>query len=179
MADTFVALLRGINVGRNKRVAMADLRTLIEGLGYGDVRTLLNSGNVVFTAPKSASKDAGAKIEKAMVTKLGVSSKITILDVSTLADAITKHPFGKVADNPSLLLVAVLASPTDRSILAPLAKQKWSPEALAVGDRVAWLWCPNGQAQSPLAIAAWKALGDRVTARNMATMLKLQAMVEG
>src|SRR5262245_20039344 len=107
MPDTFIALLRGINVGKAKRVAMADLRKLIEGLGYGDVRTLLNSGNVVFTGPRSAEKDAAAKIEKAMTAKLGVSSKVTVIDASELADAID-HPLGKVAKEPRLLLVAVL-----------------------------------------------------------------------
>ena len=178
MPDTFIALLRGINVGTAKRVAMADLKKLVEGLGYGNVRTLLNSGNVVFTGPNSAGKDAGAKIEKAIATRLGVTSRVTVIDAATVHDAIG-HPLGKVAKEPRRLLVAVLASAADRSLLAPLAKQKWTPEALAIGDRVAWLWVPNGQIESPLAIATWKALGDRVTARNLATMLKLQAMVEG
>jgi uncharacterized protein (DUF1697 family) len=176
MPDTFIALLRGINVGKAKRVAMADLRTLVEGLGYGSVRTLLNSGNVVFTAPKSAAKDAGPKIEKAIATKLGVTSRVTVIDATTLAAAIVSNPLSKVAKEPRLLLVAVFASAADRSLMAPLTKQKWAPEALAVGDRVAYLWVPNGQIESPLAIATWKALGDRVTARNMATMLKLKAL---
>lgn len=175
---TYVALLRGINVGKAKRIAMADLKKLVEGLGYGNVRTLLNSGNVVFTAPNSAAKDAGAKIEKAIASKLGVTSRVTVIDAATVRDAIG-HPLGKAANEPRRLLVAVLASASDRSLLAPLTKQKWAPEALAVGDRVAWLWCPNGQIESPLAVATWKALGDRVTARNLATMLKLQAMVDG
>jgi uncharacterized protein (DUF1697 family) len=179
MADTFVALLRGINVGKAKRVAMADLRKLIEGLGYGDVRTLLNSGNVVFTGPKSAAKDAGAKIENAIASKLGVTSRVTVIDASELAVAMDENPLGKLAHEPRLLLVAVLAKPADRALLAPLAKQKWSPEALAIGTRVAYIWCPNGQIDSPVAKAVWKALGDRVTARNLATMLKLQAIVEG
>jgi len=178
MADTFIALLRGINVGKAKRVAMADLRKLVESLGYRDVRTLLNSGNVVFTAPKSAGRDAAAKIEKAIATKLGVTSRVTVIDATELAAAIERNPLSKLAKEPRRLLVAVLASPADRSLIAPLTKQKWAPEALAVGDRVAWLWVPNGQIESPLAVAVWKALGDRVTARNLATMLKLHAMVE-
>jgi len=177
---TFIALLRGINVGKAKRVAMADLRALVEGLGYGEVRTLLNSGNLVFTAPKSAGKDAGAKIENAMSAKLVVSSKITLLDATELAAIMAENPFAKQSSaEPNRLLAGVLARPADRALLTPLAKQKWTPDALAVGARVAWLWCPNGQIDSPLAIATWKALGDRVTARNMATMLKLQALARG
>ncbi len=114
-----------------------------------------------------------------MTAKLGVSSKVTVIDTTTLAAAIERNPLSKVAKEPRLLLVAVLASAPDRSLLDPLTKQKWTPEALAVGDRVAWLWVPNGQIESPLAIATWKALGDRVTARNMATMMKLQALTKG
>ena len=60
MTDRRVALLRGINVGRAKRISMGDLRALFTGLGYGDVRTLLNSGNVVFTV---ARKNAGDQAE--------------------------------------------------------------------------------------------------------------------
>src|SRR5262245_8002074 len=79
VAGMQVALLRGINVGTAKRVAMADLRALVEGLGYGDVRTLLNSGNVVFSVPRTAKGDPAARIEKALAAKLGVSSRILVL----------------------------------------------------------------------------------------------------
>ena len=72
MAATHVALLRGINVGRAKRVAMADLRSLVERLGYTDVRTLLNSGNVVFTSTSARSGGAEARIEAAIAARLGV-----------------------------------------------------------------------------------------------------------
>jgi len=65
MPATHVALIRGINVGKAKRVAMADLRALLEKLGYGDVRTLLNSGNIVYTVPAKLRGDSAARIQKA------------------------------------------------------------------------------------------------------------------
>src|SRR5436190_7614221 len=99
MAGRQVALLRGINVGRAKRVAMADLRALIEGLGYGDVRTLLNSGNVVFTAPRAAPDNAAARIEKALATDLGVSARVTVLTAQELAEAVAANPLLEVADD--------------------------------------------------------------------------------
>src|ERR1700704_4724623 len=74
VADRRVALLRGVNVGKAKRVAMADLRKLVEGLGYGDVRTLLNSGNVLFTVPAGMTGDAAARIENAIGARLGVAT---------------------------------------------------------------------------------------------------------
>jgi uncharacterized protein (DUF1697 family) len=177
MSATHVALLRGINVGKAKRVAMADLRKLVEGLGHRDVRTLLNSGNVVFTAPAAAS-DPGPAIERAIEKKLGVSSRVIVLTARELRDVMRGNPLLEVARDHTRLMTAVLATPADRKRLEPLLKTKWTPEALALGKRVAYVWCPTSILESPLFKAATRALGDAVTSRNWATMLKLQALVE-
>src|ERR1700687_2414112 len=137
VASRQVALIRGINVGRAKRVAMADLRALVENLGYGDVRTLLNSGNVVFTTPRAAPGDAAARIEKALATVLGVSARVTVVTAAELAAAITDNPLCEVADDPSRLMVAVLRNPADRRKLAPLTKQDWGAEVVALCTGVA------------------------------------------
>jgi uncharacterized protein (DUF1697 family) len=179
VAGTHVALIRGINVGRAKRIAMADLRALVEDLGYRDVRTLLNSGNVVFTTPRAVRGDAATRIEKAMTTRLGVSARVTVLTSAELASVVARNPLGKVARDPSRTLVAVLRDPKDRSRLAPLARQDWAPEALAIGARVAYLWCPKGSLDGPLWTAVGRALGDAVTTRNWATMSRLEALVTG
>jgi uncharacterized protein (DUF1697 family) len=171
---THVALIRGINVGTAKRVAMADLRKLVEELGYRDVRTVLNSGNVVFAGP--ARGDPAARIEKTLVDRLGVAARVTVLTAAEMAAVVAKNPLLEIADNPSRLLVAVLRDPADRKKLQPLTKQDWSPEALAVGQRVAYLWCADGILASKLAEAVNRALGDGVTARNWATVQKLHAL---
>jgi uncharacterized protein (DUF1697 family) len=173
-----VALIRGINVGKAKRVSMADLKALVEELGYLDVRTLLNSGNVVFTAPVSVKGDAAAKIKKAMAERTGVSAHVIVLEAEEVTAAVASDPLKKSAVNPSLLLVAVTDRPADRAKLEPLAKQRWAPEALAFGKRVAYLWCPEGIHASPLALSVWRAAGDGVTARNWATMTKLKALLD-
>ena len=179
MATARVALLRGINVGKAKRIAMADLKTLVERLGYGDVRTLLNSGNVVFTAPGGKTADDAAKIEKAIEAKLGLTSKVTVLTGKEVADAVKENPLAKVATNPSLLLVFVPRDAKSLATLKPLVAQRWAPEALALGTRVAYVWCPNGSIDSRVAAAVNKTLGDAVTARNIATMSKLAALAGG
>ncbi len=155
---------------------MADLRALVEGLGYGDVRTLLNSGNVVFTVRGASRASAAPRIEKAMAAELGVSARVTVITAAELATAIDENPLLGVAHDPSRLLVSVLGKPADRARLAALAKQKWAPDALAVGSRVAYLWCAEGILASPLALAVGRALGDGATSRNWATMLKLKAL---
>ena len=176
MAGRLVALLRGINVGRAKCVAMADLRAAVEGLGYRDVRTLLNSGNVVFTAPRTAPDAAASRIEKALATGLGVSSRVTVFTAAEVDAAVAECPLLEVADDPSRLLVAFLRDPADRPKVEPLLQQDWAPEALAVGTRVAYLWCPEGVLASRLAETVGRALGDAVTTRNWATVRKLRAL---
>jgi len=179
MATRQIALLRGINVGRAKRVAMADLRVLFEGLGYREVSTLLNSGNVVFTASgKSAVAATAVRIEKALVEKLGVASRVFVLDAADLATMVAENPHGKIAHDPSRFLLAVTATASDHAKLALLEKQVWKPDALAVGKRVAYLWCADGLIESKLAQAVNRTLGEAVTTRNWATMNKLLALAQ-
>jgi uncharacterized protein (DUF1697 family) len=176
VAGTHVALIRGINVGRAKRVAMADLRKVVESLGYSDVRTLLNSGNVVFTAPDEAADEVATRIERALAAELGVAARVMVLTAAELAEALAENPLEEVATDPSRLLLAVLRSSAERAKLEPLASQDWRPEALALGRRVAYVWCANGISVSALMEAVGRALGDAVTARNWSTARKLSAL---
>ena len=84
-----------------------------------------------------------------------------------------------MADDPSRLQVVVLAELASRTQLKPLLKEHWSPEALALGVRVAYLWCPRGVIDSPLMAAVSRVLGDAGTARNMATLIKIHALMDG
>lgn len=176
MSATQIALIRGINVGRAKRVGMADLRALVTDLGYGDVRTLLNSGNVIFTNPEGTPDDAAARIEEALTARLGVSARVIVITAGELAEVVAGNPLVGVADDPSRLLVAVLSDPADRRKLEPLMEREWAEESLALGARAAYLWCPDGILASRLAEAVGRALGDGVTTRNWATVLKLHAL---
>jgi uncharacterized protein (DUF1697 family) len=174
-AATHVALLRGINVGRAKRVGMAELRALVEKLGYGEVRTLLNSGNVVFAA-RGRAGDHAARLEAAIASAFGFSSRVTVLTVDELAEAVAGNTVLRQAQDASRLLVVFLTNPGDRARLAPLAKQDWAPEALGLGKRVAYLWCAKGILDSALLEAVGRALGAAQTARNWTTVTKLLAL---
>ena len=179
MAGTHVAFLRGINVGRAKRVAMADLRSIVEDLGYGDVRTLRSSGNVVFTARGAgAGAGASARIEEALSARCGVLARVTVVTAAELAAAAAGNPLLEVGTDHSRLFVAFLSRPADRTRLTPLAEQDWAPEALALGGRVAYLWCPLGVIASRLSEAVSHLLGDAVTTRNWATVTKLLGLIE-
>jgi uncharacterized protein (DUF1697 family) len=177
MPRRHVALLRGINVGRAKRIAMADLRIVVAGLGYLDVRTLLNSGNVVFSVPDRSRGDPAARIQHAISAHLGVSSKVTVLTGAELETIVAGNPLAKSATDPSRLLLTVLTNPSDGARLTPLTQQDWSPEVLALGARVAYQWCPDGMLESRLVQAVGRIVGDGATTRNWATMTKLHALV--
>ena len=174
----YVALLRGINVGRAKRIAMADLRALVGSLGFSDVRTLLNSGNVVFSGrPSRAERVAGA-IEDALVERLGIASRVTVLDAGALAEVVDENPLREGIASPSRFLVAFLRDPASaRPKLAPLERMDWRGDAFALGTRAAYLWCAGGILESALTEAVARAVGDEVTTRNWATVTKLQALL--
>jgi uncharacterized protein (DUF1697 family) len=173
-----VALLRGVNLGGNKKVPMADLRRLVEDLGFTDVRTLLNSGNVVFTARSNAVRGAAARIQQAVLDELGVSSKVTVLTAAEVAEILDENPLAGLCDNPSRMLIAVFAEEEARGKAEALARQAWKPEVMAVGRRAAYLWCVNGIAAGQLGFAVDKALKTGVTARNLGTMTKLRGLAE-
>jgi uncharacterized protein (DUF1697 family) len=180
MTARYVALIRGVNnIGAARRVAMADLRFLFEGLGFRNVRTLLNSGNVIFSAPNKGRGDVLARIEKGLASKLGLTSPVTVLSGEEVAAAVRNNPFSDVSTNPSHLLVVVPRRRSDQGRLRPLLKERWAPEALALGSRVAYLWCANGVAKSRLWAAVDRALERSGTARNMATFTKVMALFEG
>ncbi len=99
---------------------MSDVRALVEELGYRDVRTLLNSGNVVFTVPASDRKGPAARIEKAITARLGSSARVTVLIAAELADVIVGDPFGNAADKEELLSMLQKRREADRKMLAEM-----------------------------------------------------------
>ena len=174
-SQRYIALLRGVNVGRAKRIAMADLRKLVEGLGYTGVRSLLNSGNVIFDASVPAALAAQA-IEEAMVLRLGVGARVFVLERQEFAEIVDDNPLVDLADDHARLFAFLLSGDAEREVASVLCGQDWQPEALAVGRRAAYVWCPAGVLDSAAAAALGKQLGDGTTSRNWRTITKLQGL---
>ena len=118
------------------------------------------------------------RIETGLKEKLGVTCRVVVLSAEEVADVIVENPLLSKADDPSRLIVAVLVDPSDREKLITLQKQEWGRDALGVGRRAAYLWCADGVIASALNAAVNKTLGDGVTSRNWATMVKLQEMLQ-
>ena len=171
----FVALFRGINVGKAKRIAMADLRALLEKMGCVDVRTLLNSGNAVFTARGTAAGVA-QRIRDEVAGKLGVDALVIVktrADIARIVAGIEITGF----DDESRLLVVVANQSRDITRLETLARRPWGDERIQVTRHAAYLWCANGILESSLVPALHAELGARGTTRNWATLKKIHALM--
>lgn len=171
-----IALLRGINVGRAKRIAMADLRQLVGELGCTEVRTLLNSGNVVFQPPPRGRARIATRIQDAIVLKLGVAARVIVLGSDELDRIVAANPLLAVATDHARLMVFFFSDPAAPALLAPLAATDWGLEVFSVGAQAAYLWCPAGVLDSKAMMAIGKLIGDGLTSRNWNTICKLQAL---
>ena len=167
----YVALLRGINVGTAKRLGMADLRAVFERLGFTNVRTLLQSGNVVFD---SARAPVASAIETA-IASTGVSARVLVLSASAFRTIVDANPLREVSvDHSKAVVTFVEAMPAsvDRPAAADL-----EPELLEIGKDALYQWLPDGTLATKIKPAFYKPLG-LYTARNLRTVDKLVAMLD-
>jgi len=141
-ASRYVALVRGINLGRAKRVSMGDLRELMAELGHREVRTLLNSGNVVFSAGKTRPEAIARRVEDGLLERLSLSARVQVLTAEAFRAVVAGNRLAEAATNPTRLLAAFCDDADRFATLRPLASQDWAPEALALGPMAAYLWCP-------------------------------------
>ena len=168
---TYVALLRGINLGSKKRVAMADLRALVEGLGAEDVTTYVQSGNVVFKSADGAEKLTRA-IERRISRDLGLSVTVVVLTRPQLTKVLRGNPFAK--KEQAKLHVTFLAEKPARAKVSKLDPELGTPDEFRVVGQQVYLHCPNGYGKSKLTNAYFeKQLGVAATTRNWKTVTKL------
>ncbi|UFS60942.1 DUF1697 domain-containing protein [Subtercola endophyticus] len=178
-----VALARGINVGTSHQVTMDDLRGVFENLGYTGVRTLLRSGNVVFSAAAPIGPAEVTAIEAEFERVAGFTAGFVVLSGREFLEITNENPLLDIAVNPAQSLVAYVPPTADaRSALAaeelePPDPEWLAPEVMAVGKRAVYLWCPNGVSKSKVPAAFWKRVGPVYTARNLNTTSKLSEMV--
>jgi uncharacterized protein (DUF1697 family) len=174
---TYVALLRGINVGGRKRVPMQTLRDLLTGMGCEDVRTHLNSGNAVFSHPDGGAEALAAELEQAIARELGLSVSCLVRSGRDIRRVVDGNPFiGRDVD-PSRFLVTFLAGPADPAAVADLDPAAYAPEEFVLGAWELYLHCANGIRDSKLAkVLTERRLGTVGTARNWNTVTKLADM---
>ncbi|HEY5194293.1 MAG TPA: DUF1697 domain-containing protein [Solirubrobacteraceae bacterium] len=173
-----IALLRGINVGPHKRIAMADLRGLLAELGYGDARTLVQSGNIVLTADVPPDRLA-RELEGEIAGRLGVQTSVVVRTHEELAAVVALDPLRDVADQHKLYQVSFLSAEPDRMTMQGVAAVDVAPERFVHAGREIYAWHPAGIQRSRLAsLLTDKHLGVTATARNWNTVVKLLELAD-
>jgi uncharacterized protein (DUF1697 family) len=173
-----VAFLRGINLGARRRVSMVELRELLTDLGYGDVRTHLQSGNVVLDSEEPPGRLA-RKLEERIRETLEIDVEVVVRTRDELAGVIERDPFGELADDPKRYQVSFLSAEPDPQVTRDLAAANVAPERLSVSGREIYAWHPNGLQRSRLAgLLTDRRLGVTATARNWNTITKLLTVAD-
>lgn len=170
-----VGLLRGINVGGHNKIGMAGLRGLLGELGFENVRTHLQSGNIVFTVDTS-SEESARTIEAGIADRFASVVPVLVRTRDELARVIDENPLRDVATDPAKLLVMFLAGQPYRQQIAAVDTHS---EVFALGRREIYLWCPDGVRATKLSQAFWeKQLGLTATGRNWNTVTKLLSLAD-
>ncbi len=173
-----IALLRGINLGRNKRLAMADLRHLMHGLGYEEARTLLQSGNVVFTASEAPGA-AVRRIEEGLARDAGLDVRVLVRTRDELARVVALDPLREEVSDPRRYLVVFLSEGPDRRALREIDPAEFEPDRFHAAGAEIYVWHPDGIQNAKLTHAFWeRRLGVAATARNWNTVEKLLALAD-
>jgi len=171
-----VLLLRGINVGRAKRIGMADLRELLTEAGYGDVRTHLQSGNVVLSCDQPAASVA-RDVHDRIKERFGFDVAVIARTAAELTAVVEAAPLADVATDPARHMVAFLSAEPDAAAVRELEATDFAAEQIVAAERELYLWCPDGLQNSALVKALTaERLGVEVTVRNWNTVVKVLKM---
>ncbi|WP_413759409.1 DUF1697 domain-containing protein [Streptomyces sp. MMBL 11-3] len=178
----YAALLRGINVGGSRKVPMAGLRTLLQGLGYADVGTYLQSGNAVFSSDRGDEDALAAEVSAALAEHFGFTVDVLVRDHAYLRAVLDACPFPAAELEAKQLHATYFSAPVGPDRFASVDGAAFLPEEFRLGDRVLYLYAPEGLGRSKLAeVLARPRLtkGVVATTRNWNTVVKLAELTEG
>ena len=173
---TYIALLRGINVGGRNILPMKDLVGTLEGMGFEKIKTYIQSGNVVFQSKKKPSIKIAGKISSKILESHGFEPKVLLLEIAELQDAIKNNPF-ETKDGKALHFFFLDSFPKDPD-LERLMAVKSKSEEFNLNKNIFYLYAPDGSGRSKLAAKVEQSMGVPVTARNLNTVIKLMAMAK-
>ncbi len=174
----YAALLRAVNLGPHGKISMPDLRALVTGLGYRDVRTVANSGNVVFSGDEKRAAELESELEQALAGKLDLRTDVMVRDVDGLAELVAANPFPEAAErDPGHLLVMFLKAAPEPAAVEALRGAIAGREAVQAEGPHLYVTYPDGIGRSKLTNQVIESkLGTRGTGRNWNTVLKLRAL---
>lgn len=174
--QTWIALLRGINVGGKNKVPMAALRTLFENQGCSEVKTYIQSGNVVFHSAATDAVAIAAGLVEAIEAQFGFRVPVMVLCGSDLKKALDANPFPEAEAEAKSLHLFFLSNTPEQPDMEGLARWKIQSESYELKGRVFYLHTPDGFGRSKLASRIEKLLGVRITARNWRSASEILAL---
>ena len=171
----YISILRGINVGAAKKILMADLKTLYETLGFTNVRTYIQSGNVAFTTDSTA--DLTVLIQTAIATKYSFTVPVIVLTDAELTAIVQNNPFIALTEDFTKLHVTFLGTLPNKIVLAKLKIISFAPDAFQIINRAVYLHCPIDYGHTKLSNSFFeKQLKVTATTRNWKTVLALMEL---
>jgi uncharacterized protein (DUF1697 family) len=175
----YIVLLRGVNLGARNRIAMPELRESLVGLGYDDVRTHLQSGNVLLSSDASPERVA-RDCERLIADRFSLDVPVVVRTRDELAAVVRRDPLGDVAVDAKRYQVSFLGAELDPGVVPKLSAATVAPEQFVVIGREIYAWHPDGIGRSRLAVLlSGRGLGVTATARNWVTVTNLLAMADG
>lgn len=175
-AETWVALLRGINVGGAGRLPMKELVPVLRGLGLADVKTYLQSGNVVFRWPNGERDVLAARIGHEIRRRFGFEPTVLLKTLDELQAVVDANPFPEAEEAPATLHVYFLEVEPVEPDLEGLDSNRRDTERFVLGGRVFYLHAPEGIGRSKLAARMEKLLGAPATGRNWRSLVRILAL---
>lgn len=173
-----ILLLRGINLGARNRIAMPALRDALTGEGFDDVRTYLQSGNVVVSSSAKATEVA-RKVERRIEREFGLDIAVVTRTRGQLAKVVERNPLSKVAKDPKRYQVSFLAAKPSQEVRRRIEEAAAPKERVVIDGREVYAWHPETVARSRLwALLAGQKLGVTATARNWTTVTKLLELAD-
>jgi len=168
----YLALLRGVNLAGKNKVSMAELRGLVESLGYSEVTTFIQSGNVIFRSGEPVTSD---RLEAAIHSKFGIAVTVVLRTPSELRRTVAANPFSQ--DELSKLHVGFMARKPSPSVVVSLDAERFRPEQFVVRGTELYLYLPNGMGHTKLPAYLERQLKVLTTIRNWNTVTKLAELL--
>ena len=176
--QTWIALLRGVNVGGKNILPMADLRRVLDQAGFLNVRTYIQSGNCVFGSPLTHRQDVSMGVADAIEGEFGFRPAVLSITVPEARQALANIPFREACEDPGNLHLFFLSQPAPATDLDRLEALKGESEQFHLQHQVFYLHAPNGIARSKLAARAEKLIGVDMTVRNLRSIEKILSLAD-
>ncbi len=173
--QTYIALFRGINVGGKNRLPMKELVPLLQDLGYQNIRTYIQSGNVVFES-EGDPEQFSDQISQAVESQCGFAPQVLLLTLDEFEEAINNNPFPQGQSQPKTLHLGFLANEPEAPRLEDIEKLKSPTESFLLKGKVFYLYALDGIGRSKLAANSERLLGVPMTDRNWNTVMNIQAL---